>query len=51
MFKKWFDRRLLSLIGAALGAGILAALILPFWFLVVCLALILIMLGFSYIKC
>ena len=48
-FKKFLDKKIWGLGAAALGVGILAALIFPFWFLVICLAVILVILGICYI--
>jgi hypothetical protein len=50
LFKKLLNKKLLGLMAAAAGAGILAALILPFWLLVIFESVFLIMLGFCYWK-
>ncbi len=50
LFKKIFEQKVLSIALAALGIGILAALILPFWFLVACEAILLVLLGLCCLK-
>lgn len=46
MLKKLLDKKCLSIIATAAGTGILAALVLPFWLLVILEAVLLVVLGY-----
>jgi len=49
VFKRFCDKKVWGFVAVAAGAGILSALILPFWILVILLAALLIVLGLCYI--